>query len=73
LAEFLVALREAFAHARPNAAHRALAELEHAGLLISVITQNVDGLHLEAGSVHVVEIHGSFHSRVCLVCGTRSA
>ena len=70
LAEFLVALREAFAHARPNAAHRALAELEHAGLLTSVITQNVDGLHQEAGSLHVVEIHGSLHRRVCLVCGT---
>jgi NAD-dependent deacetylase len=70
LADFLVALRDAFGHARPNAAHRALAELEHAGLVESVITQNVDGLHQEAGSLHVIEIHGSLHRRVCLVCGT---
>src|SRR5204862_7005200 len=41
LAEFLVALRDAFAHAQPNAAHRALAELEHAGIVTAVITQNV--------------------------------
>jgi NAD-dependent deacetylase len=70
LADFLVALRDAFAHARPNAAHRALADLERAGLTTAVITQNVDGLHQEAGSLHVVEIHGSLHRRVCLVCGT---
>jgi NAD-dependent deacetylase len=70
LAEFLVALRDAFAHARPNAAHHALADLEHAGIVVSVLTQNVDGLHQEAGSLHVVEIHGSLHRRVCLVCGT---
>jgi len=70
LAEFLSALRKAVARARPNPAHRAMARLEEAGLLTAVVTQNVDGLHQEAGSVHVVEIHGSLHRRVCLVCGT---
>jgi NAD-dependent deacetylase len=70
LAGFLVALRDAFAGARPNDAHRALAELERAGLLTAVITQNVDGLHQDAGSAEVIEIHGSLHRRVCLVCGT---
>src|SRR6266542_6023438 len=70
LADFLGELRASFGRAGPNAAHRAIAELERAGLLTAVITQNVDGLHQEAGSLHVVEIHGSLHRRVCLVCGT---
>ena len=70
LADFLSALRTTFAAARPNAAHLALAELHHAGLLAAVITQNVDGLHQESGIPDVVEIHGSLHRRICLVCGT---
>jgi NAD-dependent deacetylase len=70
LAGFLSALRTTFVHAKPNAAHRALAEMEHAGLLTAVITQNVDGLHQEAGNLEVIEIHGSLHRRICLVCGT---
>jgi NAD-dependent protein deacetylase/lipoamidase len=70
LADFLAELRSAFGRARPNDAHRALADLERAGLLTAVVTQNVDGLHQEAGSLHVIEIHGSLHRRVCLVCGT---
>ncbi len=70
LADFLWALRATIAHARPNAAHRALAELERRGLLHGVITQNVDGLHQEAGNLDVIEIHGSLHRRICLVCGT---
>jgi NAD-dependent deacetylase len=70
LADFLGELRASFGRARPNGAHRAIADLERAGLLTAVITQNVDGLHQEAGSLHVVEIHGSLHRRVCLVCGT---
>jgi NAD-dependent deacetylase len=45
-----------------------LVRLEEAGLLDAVVTQNVDGLHQEAGSRRVVELHGSFHRRVCLVC-----
>lgn len=71
LAEFLAELRAAFAGARPGPAHRALADLEEAGLLTGVITQNVDGLHQEAGSSSVVEVHGSFSRVSCLVCGHR--
>ena len=70
LADFLGALRDAFSRARPNAAHRALADLEHEEIVSAVLTQNVDGLHQEAGSLHVIEIHGSLHRRVCLVCAT---
>jgi NAD-dependent deacetylase len=59
------------ADAQPNAAHRALAELEHGGRLRAVVTQNTDGLHQRAGSERVVELHGSSHSVVCLDCGNR--
>jgi NAD-dependent deacetylase len=68
LASFLSELRRALALARPGPAHRALVRLEEAGLLDAVVTQNIDGLHQEAGSRRVVELHGSFHRRVCLVC-----
>jgi NAD-dependent deacetylase len=68
LASFLSELRRALAPARPGPAHGALVRLEEAGLLDAVVTQNVDGLHQEAGSRRVVELHGSFHRRVCLVC-----
>ncbi|HEY8394356.1 MAG TPA: NAD-dependent deacylase [Thermaerobacter sp.] len=57
--------------ARPNAAHRALARLEELGYLRLVITQNVDGLHQEAGSREVVELHGNCRQVVCLDCGAR--
>ena len=55
--------------ARPNAAHRKLAELEEAGLLRSVITQNIDGLHQAAGSRTVRELHGSVLRNYCMHCG----
>ena len=57
--------------AKPNPAHSALAELEQMGLLSSVITQNVDGLHQRGGSKEVVEFHGSNQWLVCLQCGYR--
>lgn len=57
------------ADARPNAAHIALAELEGAGIVTGVITQNVDGLHHCAGSRRVVELHGSLVRVRCLSCG----
>ncbi|OGP53749.1 MAG: hypothetical protein A2Y65_01390 [Deltaproteobacteria bacterium RBG_13_52_11] len=57
--------------AEPNPAHSALAELEQMGLLSSVITQNVDGLHQRAGSREVIEFHGSNQWLVCLECGYR--
>ncbi|WP_295859745.1 NAD-dependent protein deacylase [uncultured Oscillibacter sp.] len=55
--------------ARPNAAHRKLAELEAAGKLKAVITQNIDGLHQAAGSREVLELHGSVHRNYCEKCG----
>lgn len=56
-------------HARPNAAHIALAQLEEDGRLRCVVTQNIDGLHQEAGSRKVVELHGSVHRNYCMDCG----
>jgi NAD-dependent SIR2 family protein deacetylase len=61
------------AAARPNAAHVALAELETAGIVAGLITQNVDGLHEAAGSRNVVELHGSLAAVICLACGERTA
>jgi NAD-dependent SIR2 family protein deacetylase len=59
-------------HAKPNAGHRALADLETAGLA-GVITQNVDGLHASAGSRRLITLHGDIASVICLDCGNRSA
>jgi len=58
--------------ARPNAAHEALADLQHRGLIHDLITQNVDTLHDQAGSQDVIELHGSLHRVLCLDCGQRS-
>ena len=55
--------------ARPNAAHKKLAEWEAAGKLTAVVTQNIDGLHQAAGSRHVCELHGSVHRNYCERCG----
>ena len=54
---------------QPNAAHVVLAELEEAGLVQAVITQNVDGLHARAGSRELIEVHGSLTTAVCPACG----
>ena len=54
--------------AQPNAAHRKLAELEEAGRLAAVVTQNIDGLHQAAGSKKVYELHGSVHRNYCMKC-----
>lgn len=54
---------------KPNAAHRKLAELEKAGKLIGVVTQNIDGLHQAAGSEKVYELHGSVLRNYCMNCG----
>ncbi|MGH7897418.1 MAG: SIR2 family NAD-dependent protein deacylase, partial [Candidatus Binatia bacterium] len=60
--------------AEPNAAHRAVVELERQGRLRALITQNIDGLHQRAGSSpdRVIEIHGTALSVVCLSCDDRS-
>ncbi|HWR22546.1 MAG TPA: NAD-dependent protein deacylase [Feifaniaceae bacterium] len=57
--------------AKPNAAHEALAELERRGKLIAVVTQNIDGLHQQAGSESVLELHGSVCRNSCMACGKR--
>jgi NAD-dependent deacetylase len=56
--------------AQPNPGHYALARLEQAGHLAAVVTQNTDGLHQDAGSRRVIELHGSGRSVKCLDCGT---
>lgn len=62
-----------FDGAAPNDGHRALAELELAGIVNGVMTQNVDGLHLQAGSQRVVDLHGTMDRVRCLTCGQRFA
>lgn len=63
------------AAARPNAAHKALAELERREVLLGIVTQNFDGLHQDAGNQtgHIVEIHGTSREAACTLCGTRSS
>ncbi|WP_345430640.1 NAD-dependent protein deacetylase [Actinoallomurus vinaceus] len=60
------------ARAAPNNGHRAVAGLQRRGLLAGVITQNVDGLHQDAGARDVIELHGSLDRVVCLACGRRT-
>ena len=57
----------------PNAAHFALAKLEETGKLKAVITQNIDGLHQKAGSVNVIELHGSVQNNYCVGCQKKFA
>jgi NAD-dependent SIR2 family protein deacetylase len=61
----------AFARARPNSAHAALARLEAAGFVHQTVTQNVDGLHQQAGSRRVIDLHGRLDAVVCLDCRYR--
>jgi len=69
--EFYRFYREKMLHpdALPNKAHYALAELEKQGKLKAIVTQNVDGLHHKAGSVNVLELHGSRSRYNCMSCG----
>jgi NAD-dependent deacetylase len=60
---------QALERKRPNRAHVALAELERAGMLDAVITQNIDQLHARAGSQTLVEVHGTIAHSSCLICG----
>ncbi|MCL1835859.1 MAG: NAD-dependent protein deacylase [Oscillospiraceae bacterium] len=71
--EFYRFYREKMLHpdAMPNKAHLALAELERQGKLKAVVTQNVDGLHHKAGSVNVLELHGSRSRYYCMSCGAK--
>lgn len=63
--------RMLFPDAKPNSAHKKLAELERAGKLRAVITQNIDGLHQSAGSTSVLELHGSVLRNKCISCAKR--
>jgi NAD-dependent deacetylase len=65
----LLGLDELMRQARPNPAHLALARLERLGRLQMIVTQNIDGLHQEAGGQRVVEFHGSGRRFKCLGCG----
>ncbi|MCD6355007.1 MAG: NAD-dependent deacylase [Prolixibacteraceae bacterium] len=58
-----------FGAAQPNAAHKVLAHMEQQGFLHSVVTQNIDNLHQQAGSINVREFHGNSKKLVCLKCG----
>jgi NAD-dependent protein deacetylase/lipoamidase len=69
--EFYARRLGVLAQAEPNAGHRALARLEHRGLVQAVVTQNIDGLHQRAGSQDVIEVHGSIRTASCLACGTQ--
>ena len=69
---WIAELRTALDAATPNPGHIALAELERAGVLRTIVTQNIDGLHQDAGSRSVVEIHGSRHKLRCVDCGART-
>ena len=60
-----------FAQAQPNAAHHALAQLEQAGFVHQLITQNVDGLHQQAGHRRVIDLHGRLDKVDCLACKSR--
>ena len=71
--EFFAFYREKmlFLDAKPNAAHLTLARLEAQGKLTGVVTQNIDGLHLQAGSKRVYELHGSVYRNYCMKCGAK--
>jgi NAD-dependent SIR2 family protein deacetylase len=60
-----------FRHARPNAAHHALAHLEQQGRIEALVTQNVDGLHQAAGSTYVIDLHGRLEEVRCMDCELR--
>ncbi len=61
-------LAEKIIQAEPNPAHLALAQLEQAGKIKALITQNIDGLHQKAGAKLVIEVHGTFQTLVCIRC-----
>lgn len=70
-AEFVSEMLSVLEKAHPNPGHLALGELERMGILRSVITQNIDNLHREAGNSLVIEVHGNIYRLACLGCGTK--
>jgi NAD-dependent deacetylase len=69
---FLSELKKVVDKAEPNIAHKGLAKLEEIGILKSIITQNVDGLHQKAGNKDVIEFHGTFAWHRCMECDNRT-
>jgi NAD-dependent deacetylase len=69
---FITEMIEVLEKARPNPGHLALGELEKMGILRSVITQNIDNLHAEAGNSTVIEVHGNVFRLACLNCGGKT-
>ncbi|WP_404399505.1 NAD-dependent protein deacetylase [Idiomarina seosinensis] len=59
-------------HAQPNKAHYALAQMQGAGEIGTIITQNVDGLHQKAGATDVINLHGYANEMICMSCGAKS-
>lgn len=60
-----------YPQAKPNIVHRRLAQMEQAGKLTALVTQNIDGLHKQAGSRNVFDLHGSIYENFCMGCGRR--
>lgn len=73
LISMFLELLDVFERSAPNAGHQALYELEAMGVVKTVITQNIDNLHQEAGSSRVIEVHGNGFRFSCLSCGDRRA
>lgn len=71
LIPIFLGMLDSFEQAEPNPGHMALAELEGMGIVKTVITQNTDNLHQEAGSTRVIEVHGNLCRMVCLSCGRK--
>ena len=69
IVSILLTMLDRFENAAPNAGHQALFELEKMGILKTVITQNIDNLHREAGTTDVIEVHGNLFRMICLSCG----
>lgn len=67
--KLFILMQSVMAEAKTNDAHKGLYRLEQAGILKTVITQNVDGLHQKAGSSDVIEFHGTFAVQRCMQCG----
>jgi len=72
LRDFIVDIYKTILLAKPNHAHSSLAHLENIGLLIGIITQNIDNLHHEAGNKEVAEIHGNAYVFLCKKCGYKT-
>ena len=69
--EFVSEMVDVLERAQPNPGHYVLGELERMGILRSVVTQNIDNLHREAGNSRGIEVHGNLYRLICMACGRR--